>query len=42
MLQLLSKQAMKKAKTHIDFQKDKITILGQFDESKFKSKISLF
>ena len=35
---LLSKNAMKKIKTHIDFQKDKITLPGQKIDIKFTSK----
>ena len=38
---LLSKNAMKKTKTHIDFQEDKITLLGQKIDIKFTSKGSV-
>lgn len=35
---ILSKKAMKKTKTHIDFQQDKTTLLGQKIDIKFTSK----
>ena len=34
---ILSKEAMKKAKTHIDFQRNKITIFGLKIDIKFTS-----